>query len=196
MENKNWSRRRFTKAVISAQALIASGVLALPLSCKEESKSESSGSSNASGLTTAEQKTLELAMALVIPAQGKMPSAAEAGGLDYVLNILEELPDLGPLFLGLVEKMEAYAKETGAESFSALGEDGQYQVLERIEQNDAELFKVLKDFSYESYYTNPEIYSLIGYAPYPTGSAGPKMEPFDERLLDRMKTLDPLYTKI
>ena len=113
MENKNWSRRRFTKAVISAQALIASGVLALPLSCKEESKSESSRSSNTVGLTTAEQQTLELAMALVIPAQGKMPSAAEAGGLDYVLNILEELPDLRPLFLGLVEARGSLTTPTG-----------------------------------------------------------------------------------
>jgi len=39
-ENK-WSRRKFSKAVISAQILLASGVLTLPLACAKTKKSKS-----------------------------------------------------------------------------------------------------------------------------------------------------------
>ena len=37
---------------------------------------------------------------------------------------------------------------------------------------------------------------LIKYEPHPTGTLGPKMEPFDEKLLNRVKKTPPMYTKI
>ena len=69
-------------------------------------------------------------------------------------------------------------------------------VLKHIEEHQPQLFKVLKEFTYESYYTNETVFPLIGYEPYPTGSKGPEMEPFDDTLLDRVKALKPTYIKI
>jgi hypothetical protein len=69
-------------------------------------------------------------------------------------------------------------------------------VLTTIEQTEPELFKILKDFTYESYYTNKAVHELISYEPYPTGTSGPEMEPFDEKLLDRVKNSPSMYTKI
>ena len=186
-----WSRRRFTKAILSAQALMASGTLTLPLACAETKKNEGN-----LALDSSQQETLRLAMDEIISAYGKMPSASKIGSLDYVLNILEELPDLSPLFVGLIASIEAQSRQRVNVPFSKLSSEKRINVLTAIEQTEPELFKVLKDFTYESYYTNSTIHGLIAYEPYPTGTSGPEMEPFDEKLLNRVKNAPPIYIKI
>ncbi len=189
--NNKWSRRRFTKAVISAQVLVASGVLTLPLACVETKKTEGDSSINYS-----QQETLKNAMDEIIPANEKMPSASEIEGVNYILKILAELPDLSPLFISIINKIEAQSLELLNSSFSNLTKGKRIHILTNIEQTEPELFKVLKDFTYESYYTSEKVYELIKYEPHPTGTLGPKMKPFDEKLLDRVKNIPPMYTKI
>jgi len=189
--NNKWSRRRFTKAVISAQALLASGALTLPLACVETKKPEGD-----SALDSSQQMTLGFAMDELIPANEKMPSASKIGGVSYVLKILEELPALSPLFISLTNRIEAHSLQQSNSNFSKLNKEKRIAVLTTIEQTEPELFKVLKDFTYESYYTSKEVYELIKYEPHPTGTLGPKMEPFDEKLLDRVKNTSSMYTKI
>ena len=191
MQNKKWTRRDFTKAVISAQALISSGVLNLPLACNEITKSEV-----VNPLSIDAQKILMKATDIVIPSNNKMPSASQVGSLSYILKILKELPELTPLFVSLTDKIDSRSEKEWNSNFEDLNYEQGYKVLTVIEETEPELFKVLKDFTYESYYTNTEVYGLIDYDPYPTGSSGPEMEPFDEKLLDRVKTTPPFYTKI
>lgn len=191
MNTNNWSRRKFTKAVISAQALLASGVLTLPMACAESNKSEGD-----TPLDNSQQKTLKFAMDEIIPANDKMPSASKAGGVNYILKIVEELPDLSPLFISLTDKIEGQSSRQYNSAFSKINSEKRIPVLTTIEQTEPELFKVLKDFTYESYYTNDAVYELISYEPHPTGTTGPEMEPFDEKLLDRVKNTPPMYTKI
>lgn len=189
--NKEWSRRRFTKAVISAQVLLASGVLTLPLACdgvkNVEDKSE---------LNSLQQATLRFAMDEIIPENATMPSASAIGSVDYVLNIIKDLPDLFPLFQSLTDKIEAQSFQKSNSNFSRLNREERIKVLTNLEQSEPELFKVLKDFTYESYYTSEQVYDLIKYEPHPTGTLGPKMEPFDEKILERVKQTPPTYTKI
>ena len=191
MNTNNWSRRKFTKAVISAQALLASGVLALPLACAESNNTEGD-----TPLDKLQQETLKFAMDEIIPANDKMPSASETGGVNYVLNILEELPDLSPLFISLTDKIEDQSLQLSGSAFSKLNSERRIDVLTTIEQTEPGLFKVLKDFTYESYYTNDSVHKLFSYEPHPTGTTGPEMEPFDEQLLDRVKNIPAMYTKI
>jgi hypothetical protein len=187
----NWSRRKFTKAVISAQAFLASGAFVLPLSCIESNKEESDGP-----LNHLQQTTLKFAMDEIIPASSKMPSASAIGGLQYVLNILEELPELVPLFIGVTDKIQNQSIEQSGGPFSRLIRNDRIAILTALEQSEPPLFKILKEFTYESYYINKEVFELIKYEPHPTGTAGPNMEPFDEKLLDRVKASPPFYTKI
>ena len=191
MQNKKWTRRGFTKAVISAQALISSGALTLPLACDEITKSNV-----VNPLSLGAQKILTKATDIVIPANEKMPSASQVGSLSYILKILQELPELTPLFVSLTDKIDLQSEKELRTNFTDLSYEQGYKVLTFIEETEPELFKVLKDFTYESYYTNIEVYELINYDPYPTGSSGPEMEPFDKNLLDRVRTTPPFYIKI
>ena len=81
-----WSRRRFSKAVISAQLLLTSGALSLPLSCLNDKNPKVNEL-----LTSNELETLKYAMDGIIPTNTKMPSASEVGVDQYILKILEEL---------------------------------------------------------------------------------------------------------
>ena len=185
--DQNWSRRRFSKAVVSAQLLLSSGALTLPLSCLDDKSSKTQGL-----LTSNEQETLKFAMDGIIPSNSKMPSASEVGSVDYILKILEELPELQPLFSHFLKLIEDKSNGT----FIKLNPSEQTEILKQLEQTDRNLFKTLKDFTYEAYYLNEKVWPLIGYEPYPTGTLGPTMEPFDENLLIRVKNLPPMYTKI
>lgn len=189
--NNKWSRRNFSKAIISAQLLIASGFLTLPLACGKSKNDE-----NNSVLDDSQQETLKLVMDEIIPANDTMPSASAIGSVNYVLNILKELPELLPLFISITDKIEAQSLQESNSGFSRLNKEKRIKVLTTMEQSEPELFKILKDFTYESYYTNEKVYELIKYEPHPTGTLGPEMQPFDEKLLDRVKNTPPSYTKI
>ncbi len=182
-----WSRRRFSKAVVFAQCLLASGTLTLPLACTTTKKSKSDPP-----LDAAQQETLSWAMDELIPASHDMPSASQVGGVAYIMTLIEELPELAPLFEGLIARID----EASRYQFSKMGSPERVTVLKALEEQHPDVFKVLKDFTYESYYTNESVFPLIGYEPHPTGSTGPKMEPFDDALLDRVKQSAPFYTKI
>jgi hypothetical protein len=191
MNNKNqWSRRKFSKAVISAQLLLASGILSIPLGCARDK------SSIKKPLDESMQETLKYAIDEIIPANEKMPSASEVGGVDYIIGILQDLPDLAPLFEAIIDEIEDHSKERAKNTFIKLERMDRVSVLMTVEKVKPELFKVLKDFTYECYYTSATVYNLINYEPYPTGGAGPEMEPFDEKLLNRVKNLPPMYIKI
>lgn len=188
-DTNNWSRRQFSKAVISAQLLLASGILTLPMACADDKKPTTL-------FTESEADTLKHAMDEIIPANERMLSASQAGVLAYVLNILEELPELVPLFQEALALIETKSMEVYSYGFAELDSEQRIAILQAMESSDPELFGVLKNFTYEGYYTSEAVFPLIGYEPHPTGTSGPDMEPFDEGLLDRVKNTPPMYIKI
>jgi len=191
MEHFNlWSRRKFSKTIVSLQALVASGVLNIPIGCtpnKEPGKHQS--------LSPVQQEILKLAMDEIIPNWDGMPSASEVGGLEYILDVLKEYPDMTGAFAQLLLKLNEQSKKTRNEDFVNLNDQSRIDELKQFEVSQPELFDVLKNIVYESYYINEKVWELIGYEPYPTLSAGPKMEPFDEKLLERVKQMPPIYFK-
>lgn len=122
---------------------------------------------------------LRAVMDEIIPKEGDMPSASEAGGVDY--------------FLGLQKGEPAVA----AEVLAALGKVGSsrslIEELKQFEKEDPKQFGVLRDFVYEAYYTQPKVWKLIGYEFYPTDRKGPHMKPFDETVIAKVRTKPKFY---
>ena len=127
--NNKWSRRRFSKAVISAQLLLASGALTLPLACAKTKKDESEFA-----LDNSQQKALKFAMDEIIPANEKMPSASEIGSVTYVLNIVVELPDLLPVFQTLSDKIDVCSLQKSNSLFSDINKEERINILNNFEQ--------------------------------------------------------------
>ena len=185
-----WSRRRFSKAIVSLQAVVAAGVLNIPIGCTNETVT------NGEILTSSQENLLKAAMDEIIPKSENMPSASQVGGIEYILSVIEEYPELIEGFRQVLTKLKEHSKAMAHAEFEKLDNQSRIETLKKFEQVQPDLFKVLKNFVYESYYINEKVWKLIGYEPYPTLSAGPEMEPFDERLLDRVKQLPVLYKKV
>lgn len=191
LQESLWSRRKFSKAMVSLQLLVGSGALILP-ACSPDTK-QSTDKPNDS-FDGDRKDILRLAMDEIIPKSEKMPSASEVGGVDYILGVFEEYTDLLPAFNQVLDALNAQSHVSNGKDFSSVGMESRINTLKEFEKFKPDLFRVLRDMVYESYYLNEKVWAIIGYEPYPTLQAGPEMEPFNEGLLERVKQLPPFYT--
>ena len=187
-ENNLWSRRKFSKAALSLQVLISSGIITIPIGCVPTEEISEGGV-----FTSSLKKLLKLAMDEIIPGSEKMPAASDVGTMDYILQVLNGYLNLSEGFNRLLVTLEDLCRASTNDAFENLSNDSRISVLKQFEKREPDMFLVLQYFVYEGYYINEKVWKLIGYEPYPTLSAGPEMEPFDEAMLDRVKQMSPFY---
>lgn len=183
------TRRNFLGTSVLLQMAISSGVLTQLYSCNPDDKSEKI-------LSTDLQKILKAAMDEIIPAGDGMPAASEVGGLNYLLKLLEKLPDQAKaLSLGLSD-LNSQSNNKFKLNFIEITPEQRTSLLQVQEKENAPFFNQLRDYTYESYYLSPQVWKLIGYEPHPTLSSGPLMDAFDEKLLRRVQSLPKLFKDI
>jgi hypothetical protein len=159
-----WTRRTFIAA--SAGATLVTHI-------------EPAATGDSAGLDAATQNRLRGIMDEIIPRQGSMPSASEAGGLTYFSALSEAEPEFAAEILAALAKISHSSPPL--------------QALKQFEREDPAEFVVLRDFVYEAYYTQPQIWQLIGYQFYPTDHKGPHMKPFDEAILAKVRSKPKFY---
>lgn len=143
--------------------------------------------------TVSEEPALRLVMEAIIPAADGMPSAVEAGGLAYVAQLMQHEPDMAKQLRLALGSLEAFSMRRFERPFTQLGEEDRVAALEELERDAPPQFALLRDTVYESYYTQPAIWKLIGYVPYPADHQGPHLKPFDETLLADVRKRAKLY---
>jgi len=143
--------------------------------------------------TASEEPALRLVMEAIIPAGDGMPSAIEAGGLAYIAQLMQHEPDMANQLRHALESLEAFSMRRFDRPFTQLGEEERISALEELERDAPPQFTLLRDTVYESYYTQPSIWKLIGYVPYPADHQGPHLKPFDESLLADVRKREKLY---
>jgi hypothetical protein len=89
--------------------------------------------------------------------------------------------------------VEAFSERSFRKRFSQLSRDDQISVLKEVESAANRVFDNLRAYVYESYYTQPQVWKLIGYELYPTDHTGPHLPPFDESLLADVRNMHKLY---
>jgi len=143
--------------------------------------------------TAPEEPALRFVMDAIIPARDGMPSAIEAGGLTYVAQLMQHEPDMSKQLRQALQSLEALSMRRFERQFTQLEEPDRVLALEDMERDAPPQFALLRDTVYESYYTQPAIWKLIGYVPYPTDHQGPHLKPFDESLLADVRKRAKLY---
>lgn len=143
-----------------------------------------------------DERTLTAVIDEIIPAGEGMPSASEAGVVRYFRQIVDQLPDLTESLGGALEAVENESHERFESPFLDLSESERVEVLEQLATAGPAIFGGLSTLVYEAYYVQPTVWELIGYEPYPTGEAGPVMDPFDEAALDRVRSMPPSYREV
>ena|ERR1700685_3037730 len=168
----HWSRRRFL-ATTAAVPLIAI-----------ETRAHVSNAFN-----ERERAVLLAAMDEIIPASNGMPAASEAGGVAYLERIASE----DAVVAEEIRNALAALRNSSEQPFDRLDHDARVAALKTLESRDPIQFAHLRDYTYESYYTQPKVWKLIGYEFYPTDHPGPHMEPFDESILADVRKKPKLY---
>ena len=154
---------------------------------------------------TADQRALlTAALNRLIPAQDKFPGAGDLGGAAYVEQAVIEraaadqaagrTPDLRRLFTEGLAQLEIAAAQPGGGSFPELPPARQDDILRQLEAEQPDFFAALLRQCYNGYYTNPDIFELIGYTlPNPQDY---KPLPFDERLLEPQRRRGQLWRAV
>ena len=154
---------------------------------------------------TEEQRALlTAALNRLVPAQDKFPGAGDLDGAAYVEQAVIDraaadkaagrTPDLRRLFTEGLAQLEIAAAQRGPGPFAELPPAQQDDILRQLEAEQPDFFAALVRQGYNGYYTNPDIFELIGYAiPNPQDY---QPLPFDERLLDPQRRRGQLWREV
>ena len=111
----------------------------------------------------------------LIPSQGDMPGAGEAGTADYLDGIAAGSAQLARLFARGLQDIEIAASQLG-DGFDDLSGDQQDEVLRGVESDNPEFFDLLVRHTYNGYYSNPKVVELLGLDPRPPQPRGNQVE--------------------
>jgi Gluconate 2-dehydrogenase subunit 3 len=167
----NWTRREFLAASAAAPLITIETRAAAPVFNEHD------------------RAALHAAMDEIVPAVDGMPAASEIGGVEYLERIAAADANVA---VEIRNALTALAK-CSAGDFQTLEHQPRVAALQKLESEAPLEFAHLRDYVYESYYTQPKVWKLIGYEFYPTDHPGPHMEPFDESILSDVRKRSKLY---
>jgi Gluconate 2-dehydrogenase subunit 3 len=133
----------------------------------------------------------------LIPARGERPSAAVLGAAEYIDATVILAPALREVLLRAIDRLGAIAGSEVGVDFATAGLEARTGAVRALEAEDRSgAFDMVRDLTYEAYYAHPVVLAVLqrelgwdGVAP----TRGSQMEPFDEGLLARVRTLPPRY---
>lgn len=159
--------------------------------------------------TDHQRNLLTAALNRIIPAQDQFPGAGDMDGAAWVEQAViaraaadqaaayksgNSTPDLRRLFTEGLAQLEIAAAQRGVAAFIQLSPEHQDDALRQIESEHPDFFNALVRQCYNGYYTNPDIFDLIGYAiPSPQDY---KPLPFDERLLEPQRRRGQMWRPV
>ena len=139
-------------------------------------------------LSPAQRALLAEVLDRIIPREGDLAGAGEAGAADYIDGVLERSPELRHAFLSGLAALDA-----GPSPFESLGADEKVSRMRGVETSHPDFFTTLVREGYAGYYSNPAVVEALGLDPTPPQPIGYVLEPFDFGLLDNPKKLGKLY---
>jgi hypothetical protein len=139
---------------------------------------------------------LEQWCADLIPAGAGRPSAAQAGAPRYIDRVCSSSPVLRCALVVALDALAAAAARQHDRPFAQCSPVQRAAVLEAFASADPHAFGMIKGLTYEAYYATPMVLAVLeratGWRAANALTGGP-MDPFDEALLDRVRSLPAGY---
>ena len=136
----------------------------------------------------------------IIPPNDKMPGAGTLGIAAFIEDVAAATTGLTRLFNEGLSQIAVAAGQNpkpgsspGFESLSDTAKDG---LLRSIEAANPAFFDQLVLQTYNGYYTNPEVFELVGYKLPKPAPPGAQPELLDVSLLDQQRNREPFWKKV
>ena len=130
----------------------------------------------------------------IIPAQDKFPAAGDLGGAQFVEGVAAKNIALRRSLSEGLAQLEIAASRRGRSGFAGLSATEQDATLREVEAQSPVFFREFVRQCYNFYYTNPEVFELIGYSlPEPQDY---QPLPFDESLLEPVKQRGQMWRPV
>jgi hypothetical protein len=135
----------------------------------------------------------------LIPARGDRPAASEIGAAEYIDATVFLTPRLRGVLLDGIDTVDQLSQKLAERRFVEATPLEQTEVLRAFEESDSlDAFPMVRDLTYEAYYAHPRVLDVLeretGWR-YEVAISGGELEPFDESLLARIRTLPPRWRK-
>ena len=143
----------------------------------------------------AQRALLTAVLNRIILAKDKHPGAGNLGIAAYIEEVAANKPELTRMFNDGLTQIGVAAERASAGGFEALADTAKDDLLRSIEAAEPEFFDQLVLQTYNGYYTNPEVFELIGYTIPKPAPPGSRPELLDVSLLDQQRKRDPFWKK-
>jgi hypothetical protein len=144
------------------------------------------------GLSAEERSVLRSVIDEIIPASDGMPAASDVGSLEYLEQLVRHHSEVrGELETGL-SRLTRLSVDAAAAPFTSLSSLQRVQTLSELEKRAPREFAILRDYTYEAYYTRPQVWRLTGYdGPSTRGERGDL-----DALLAPVRAMPRLYRSV
>ena len=147
-------------------------------------------------LSPAQRALLAEVINRIIPAKDKLPGAGDLGIAAFIENVAANKPELTRLLNDGLAKISVAAGQDSAGGFESLSTMAKDELLRSIEAASPAFFDQLVLQTYNGYYTNPEVFKLIGYNVPTLAPPGTQPELLDTSLLDQQRKREPFWKKV
>ena len=132
----------------------------------------------------------------IIPPKDKMPGAGNLGIVAFIEAGAAATPDLTRLFNDGLAQIAVAAGQDSSQVFESLSDTAKDDLLRDLEAANPVFFEQLVRQTYNGYYTNPEVFELIGYEVPQPAQPGAHPELLDVSLLDQQRNREPFWKKV
>lgn len=185
-KSDKFTRRRFLGAALAGSAVINAKAEV------EQALKQPPSTALGPGL----REALRAAMDEIIPSSDVMPAASAAGGLEYLEWVSQQELEIRVDLQQVLDLLGQISERNFHATFAGITSAQRVDILTELESQSPEAFAKLRDLVYESYYTQPSVWKLIGYELNPTNQSGPHMKPFDDSVLAKVRKMPKLYREV
>ncbi len=132
----------------------------------------------------------------IIPPKDKMPGAGNLGIAAFIEDAAATTTGLTRIFNEGLAQIAVAAGPDPSNSFEGLSDTAKDDLLRSIETTNPAFFDQLLLQTYNGYYTNPEVFEMIGYEKPKLAPPGAHPELLDVSLLDQQRNRQPFWKKV
>lgn len=132
----------------------------------------------------------------IIPPNDKMPGAGNLGIAAFIEDAAATTTRLTRLFNEGLAQIAVAAGPDASSGFENLSDTAKDDLLRSIEEANPAFFEQLVLQTYNGYYTNPEVFELVGYDIPKPAPPGAHPELLDVSLLDQQRNREPFWKKV